>query len=114
SIEGIVYLDPEIGGAPSAQTTPLADIVVTLDGSKTTRTNDHGAYAFRDLQAGSHRVAAQLPADKPAFFTTPSRVETDAPSTVNFGLVWSPARVSGRVVSDANLGIPGAVINAIG
>jgi cell division septation protein DedD len=114
SIEGIVYLDPEIGGAPSAQTTPLADVAITLDGTKTTRTNEKGAYAFRDLQPGPHRVAAQLPADKPAFFTTPSRVEADAPSTVNFGLVWSPARVSGRVVSDANVGIAGAVIDAIG
>ena len=114
SVEGIVYLDPEIGGAPSPQTTPLAGITITLDGAKSTQTNDRGAYSFRDLQPGAHRVAAQLPADKPAFFTTPSRVETDAPSTVNFGLVWSPARVSGRVVSDANLGIPGAVIDALG
>jgi cell division septation protein DedD len=114
SIQGIVYLDPEIGGAPSAATTPLAGIAVSIDGSRTVQTNERGAYAFHDLQPGSHRVAAQLPAGKPAFFTTPSRVEADAPSTVNFGLVWSPARVSGRVVSDANLGIAGAVINVSG
>lgn len=114
AINGIVYLDPEIGGAPSAVTTPLAGIAITLDGSKTTQTDERGAYSFRDLQPGTHRVAARLPAEKPAFFTTPSKVETDAPSTVNFGLVWSPARVSGRVVSDANAGIAGVVIDVRG
>jgi DedD protein len=114
AIRGIVFLDPELGGHPGGATTPIADIAVTLDGQKTTRTDSRGGYSFGNLQPGPHRVAAQLPGGRAAFFTTPSRVETDAPSEVNFGLVWSPARLAGRVVSDANLGIAGTVVAIAG
>ncbi|MGA8809440.1 MAG: SdrD B-like domain-containing protein, partial [Thermoanaerobaculia bacterium] len=112
TIEGIVFLDPEQRGVADPTTTPLEGIVVTLDDARSTRTEKNGAYAFRDVPPGRHRVAAKLAASKPAYFTTPSFAEVNASGHADFGLVWSPARIIGRVASDARLGISGAVINA--
>jgi cell division septation protein DedD len=112
TIEGFVFLDPQQRGAANETTTPLADIVVTLDDTRSTRTDKNGAYAFRDVAAGRHRVTAKLGASKPAYFTTPSTAELSASGRADFGLVWSPARIIGRIVSDANLGIAGAAVNA--
>jgi cell division septation protein DedD len=112
TIEGFVFLDPQQRGAHDATTTPLADILIMLDDSRSARTEKNGAYAFRDVPPGPHRVSAKLGASKPAYFTTPSTAELSASGRADFGLVWSPARIIGRVVSDANLGIAGAAINA--
>jgi cell division septation protein DedD len=112
TIDGFVFLDPEQRGAHDATTTPLPDILVMLDDSRSARTEKNGAYAFRDVPPGPHRVSAKLGASKPAYFTTPSTANLSASGRADFGLVWSPARIIGRVVSDANLGIAGAAINA--
>lgn len=112
AIEGIVFLDPEMRGAPRGAA-PLPDVIVVLDGTRSTRTDIRGAYAFRDVTPGSHSVAAQLPPIPPAFFTTASNVEVSGKSHVDFGLIWSSARLSGRVASDANIGIAGLTIVAI-
>ena len=111
-IEGVVFLDPSMTGTRGADAQPLADITVALDAARTVRTDKTGRYVFRDVPPGPHRVAAQLPADAPAFFTTPSRAEVEGAAKVDFGLVWTPARIAGRVLSDANLGIAGVVVSA--
>jgi cell division septation protein DedD len=112
TIQGIVYLDPNMRGARIEGTTPVAGIAVTLDGARSIQTDEHGHYAFRDVPPGIHHVAAELSASKPAFFTTPSRVEVEPSATADFGLVWSSARVNGHVISDAALGIAGVVVSA--
>jgi sporulation related protein/putative type II/III system pilus formation protein len=112
TIEGFVFLDPQLRGVANETTTPLPDILITLDDTRSTRSGKSGAYAFRDVPPGRHRVAAKLGASRPAYFTTPSSAELSNSGHADFGLVWSPARIIGRVVSDANLGIAGAAINA--
>lgn len=112
TIEGVVFADPEMKGMRGRATTPLADVVVTLDTSRTARTDRSGRYLFSDVKPGPHRVAAQLPSSTPAFFTTPSRVDVGVPGRADFGIVPTPARISGRVMSDASLGIAGVVISA--
>ena len=114
TIEGAVFLDPNMRGTAGADTKPLADVVVTLDGTRSARTDRSGRYVFRDVKPGRHRVAVQLPAGRPAFLTTPSRADVEVPAQVDFGLVWTPARIAGRVLSDANVGIPGVVVSATG
>jgi len=111
TIEGFAFLDPEMRGVRGEGTEPLRDIAVTLDGSRTARTDSSGAYAFHNVPPGPHRIAAQLPASPRAFFTTPSHSETKVPARVDFGLVWAAARIDGRVISDAGVGIPGAVLS---
>lgn len=112
TIEGFVFLDPERRGVRGANTQPLHDVVVTLDGNRTARTDSRGAYAFQDVAPGSHRIAAQLPASPRAFFTTASQSQTKAPAHVDFGLVWAAARIDGRVISDAGAGIAGVLLSA--
>jgi cell division septation protein DedD len=112
TIQGIVYLDPNMRGARIEGTTPVAGEAVTLDGARSAWTDEHGHYAFRDVPPGIHHVAAELSASKPAFFTTPSRVEVEPSATADFGLVWSSARINGHIISDATLGIAGVVISA--
>jgi hypothetical protein len=112
TIDGIVFLDPQQRGVADATTTPLEGIVVMLDDARSTRSEKNGAYAFRGVPPGRHHVAAKVGASKPAYFTTPSTAELNASGHADFGLVWSPARIIGRVVSDASAGISGAAINA--
>jgi hypothetical protein len=113
ALEGFAFLDPEMRGSRTASSTPLAEIEVTLDGGRTTRTDRTGAYTFRDVAPGLHTVSAQLPPMPRSFFTTASHVETQAPARVDFGVVWAAARIAGRVVSDAGVGVAGVVLSAI-
>ena len=112
TIEGFVFLDPEMRGVRSQNTAPLRDIAITLDGSRTVRTDARGAYKFQQVPPGPHRIVAQLPASPRAFFTTPSHTDTKIPAHIDFGLVWAAARIDGRVIDDAGAGIPGAVLSA--
>jgi hypothetical protein len=113
TIEGFAFLDPEMQGVRDQTTRPLPDIAVTLDATRTTRTDGKGAYVCYKVPPGPHRIAAQLPASPRAFFTTPSHSETKGQAHVDFGLVWAAARIDGRVISDAGAGVPGVVVNAI-
>jgi cell division septation protein DedD len=112
TIEGFAFLDPEMRGVRGAGTSPLPDIIVTLDDTRTEKTDSNGAYAFRSVSPGPHRIAAGLPASPRAFFTTPSHSETKVPARIDFGLVWAAARIDGRVLSDAGAGIQGVVLSA--
>lgn len=112
TIEGIVFLDPQRNGVRSEDSPLLPDITVTLDGTRTARTDGKGAYAFHGVSPGPHLIAAQLPSSPRAFFTTPSHLEAKVPAHIDFGLVWAAARIDGRLISDAALGIPGAIFSA--
>jgi hypothetical protein len=111
AITGIVFLDPEMRGVRGDGTTAIADIGLMLDGTRSVHTDRNGAYAFRNVAAGSHRVAVELTAERAAFFTTPSHAYVDAGGSHDFGFVWSPARINGRVMSDAHTGIAGTVVS---
>ncbi len=112
TMEGFVFLDPEMRGVRDQTTKPLPDVAITLDGARTARTDGKGAYVFAKVPPGPHRIAAQLPESPRAFFTTASSSETKAQAHVDFGLVWAAARIEGRVISDAGTGISGAVLTA--
>ncbi|HSY49252.1 MAG TPA: carboxypeptidase regulatory-like domain-containing protein [Thermoanaerobaculia bacterium] len=111
AVEGVVFLDPEMRGSAAGAAT-ISDVIIMLDDARSTRSDAHGAYSFHDVKPGAHSVIAQLPAGRPAFFTTASRVEIHGSTQVNFGVVWSSARVNGRVTSDANIGVAGVTITA--
>lgn len=104
SISGVVFADEDLDGK-SDGTGVAAD--VELDGVKITRTNADGTFVFKGVARGSHRVVARVPARPEAYFTTASRVEVEAGENVVFGVATTPARVQGRVVNDAGVGIAG-------
>jgi cell division septation protein DedD len=111
AVEGVVFLDPEMRGSVAGAAT-IPDVIIMLDDARSARSDAHGVYSFRDVKPGAHSVIAQLPAGRPAFFTTASRVEIHGNAHVDFGIVWSSARVNGRVASDANIGVAGVTITA--
>jgi SPOR domain len=102
-ISGSVFLDENLDGASDGA--GVADAEVELDGAKRMRTARDGSFSFKSVGRGPHRVVARVPRESDAFFTTPSRVEAGAGDVVKFGVAFTPARLFGRVVSDAGDGI---------
>jgi Pilus formation protein N terminal region len=102
-ISGIVFLDEDLDGASDGH--GVADAEVELDGKERTRTARDGSFKFKSVGRGAHHVTARVPNERDAFFTTPSRVEAGAGEAVKFGVAFTPARLFGRVVSDAGDGV---------
>jgi len=102
-----------MSGSREESAAPLPGLEVVLDGVRKLQTDATGAYAFRDVTPGIHRIAAQLPAGPRAFFSTPSHAETSAPARIDFGVVWAGARIDGAVLSDEGGGVGGIVVSAV-
>ncbi|MCU1245130.1 MAG: hypothetical protein JWN02_1040 [Acidobacteria bacterium] len=112
TIEGVAFLDPQMLGVRSEGSEALPGLLVTLDGGRPVRTDSKGAYSFRQVAAGPHEVAAQLPSSARAFFTTPSHSEPKVPARVDFGVVWATARIDGHVTSDDGAVVAGVTLSA--
>lgn len=104
TISGIVYADEDLDGRSDGAGVAA---VLELDGSRVVRTAPDGTFAFDGVGPGAHHVVARVPDRPNAYFTTPSRVEVNAGETVSFGVASSPARLGGRVVSDAGSPVGG-------
>ncbi|HYO76987.1 MAG TPA: SPOR domain-containing protein [Thermoanaerobaculia bacterium] len=102
TISGVVFADEDLDGV-SDGTPVMAE--VELDGTTRLRTNPDGTFSFRKVARGAHRVTVHVPDRPDAYFTTPSRVELEAGDEVAFGVAYTPARLVGRVTSDAGAGI---------
>ncbi|HWQ03257.1 MAG TPA: carboxypeptidase regulatory-like domain-containing protein [Candidatus Nitrosotenuis sp.] len=109
-ITGRVFVDKEQRGAYQAGAELVANAEVVLDGSRRTRTDKEGRFWFKGVAQGAHEVEVNLKHERPFYFTTPSRVETDINSEVNFGISFERSRLFGRVVNDAGAGIYGVVL----
>ncbi|HEX2062748.1 MAG TPA: SPOR domain-containing protein, partial [Thermoanaerobaculia bacterium] len=104
TISGEVFVDENLDGVDDG--TPVVAEVV-LDGARTQRTGEDGTFTFANVPRGAHRITARVPDHPDAYFTTPSRVEVETGDRVAFGVAFTPARLQGRVVSDAGDGIGG-------
>lgn len=103
TISGVVFADEDLDGVSDGK--PVV-AEVELDGVERIRTNPDGTFAFRNVPRGAHRVLARIPGRADAYFTTPSRVEVEAgDDDLAFGVAYTPARLQGRVQSDAGDGI---------
>lgn len=105
TISGNVFADDDLTGSGSG----LANVVIQLDASTTTRTDAGGNFAFNGVSAKPHSVTAFLP-NHDSYFTTPSRVDAAAGDRISFGVARTPARVNGRVVSDAGTPVSGVTL----
>jgi hypothetical protein len=102
TISGMVFADEDVDGKPDGGGLAAE---VDLDGT-TQQTLADGTFAFRDVARGPHRVTARVSRPE-AYFTTPSRVEAQPGDQIAFGVATTPARVLGRVTSDAGRGLAG-------
>lgn len=103
TISGVVFADEDLDGT-SDGTGVVAD--VELDGTQRQQTGQDGRFTFRNVGRGSHRITARV-ARPEAYFTTPSRIEAQPGDEVAIGVATTPARLLGRVTSDAAQGIGG-------
>ncbi len=104
TISGVVFVDEDMDGR-SDGTGVAAE--VELDALTKQRTNADGSFAFNGIPRGTHRVVARIPNKPEAYFTTPSRVETETGEKIAFGVATSPARLIGVLKDDAGAGIAG-------
>jgi opacity protein-like surface antigen len=105
TIAGVVFIDEDLDGQSDGR--GVADAEVELDGARRIKTAADGAFAFDNVRGGAHQVVARVRDAPAAYFTTPSRVDAVAGEPVTFGVAWTPARLQGRVTSDAGVGIAG-------
>jgi hypothetical protein len=112
SIGGTVLLDAAGEGVPGSRTKPMEGIEILLDGARRATSDRNGRYAFSRIPSGPHVVEVIFNSTRPSFFTTPSRLETDVNTEVNFGVTYSTARIIGFVRNDAAAGVPGVHVNA--
>ncbi len=103
SISGLAFSDEELTGKWSAAAKGIAGVVVELDDSRRTTTGRDGRFVFEGVPYGEHQLTARVSAG--AHFTTASQLLVPAGSSVNFGVVLTPARMSGRIVDDLSRGV---------
>ena len=108
TIRGSVFVDEDLDGSPDGG--GVADAEIDVDGARVVKTSKDGSYEVSGISRGAHRVTARVPHIEGAFFTTPSRVEANSGDVVRFGIARTPARLIGRVVSDAGEGVGGVMI----
>ena len=111
TIRGVVFADDGATGTYRPGGPLLPDVEVVLDDTRRIRTDPSGHYVFSGVSYGLHFVDLVYNSTSPFFFTTASRVQTDADTEVNFGVGISLARLFGSVRSDAGIGLPGVEIN---
>ncbi|HEX2833382.1 MAG TPA: carboxypeptidase regulatory-like domain-containing protein [Thermoanaerobaculia bacterium] len=105
TIRGVVFADEDLDGKSDG-----SGVVAVIDvdgGTKSERTDADGTFAVSGLSRGAHKVSARIPDRPDAYFTTPSRVEANTGESVSFGIATSPARLHGRITSDAGEGVAG-------
>ena len=113
TIRGVVFADDAATGTYHPGAELVSGVEVVLDDTRRTRTDHNGYYVFLGVSYGSHFVELAYHSTNPFFFTTASRVQTDADAEINFGVALSSARLFGSVRSDAGIGLPGVEIDIV-
>jgi hypothetical protein len=111
TIRGVVFSDDGATGTYRPGGPLLSDVEVVLDDTRRIRTDQSGHYKFSGVSSGLHFVELVYHSTSPFFFTTASRVQSDADTEVNFGVGLSSARLFGAVRSDAGIGLAGVEIS---
>jgi hypothetical protein len=111
TIRGVVFADDGATGRYHPGGPLLSDVEVVLDDTRRIRTDRNGHYMFPGVSYGLHFVELAYHSASPFFFTTASRVQSDADTEVNFGVGLSSARIFGSVRSDAGIALSGVEIS---
>jgi hypothetical protein len=105
TISGVVFADDGATGTYHSGGPTLAGVEVVLDDARKTHTDLAGRYIFPGVSYSSHVVEIVYRSAAPFFFTTASRVQSDADSEINFGVGLSMARLFGFVRNDSGIGL---------
>lgn len=114
AIRGRVLQDALGHGEPLRGAAPLGGVEVVLDGQRRTRTDAEGRFEFDAPGPGEHQVSATLPEGVAGYFTGPSTRTLQAGGEAHFAVLPAPARIAGRVVSDAGQPLAGVTVRLSG
>jgi hypothetical protein len=84
----------------------MRGVEITLDGDRRTTSDVRGVYRFSSVPHGVHVVQIRFESSRSFWYTTPSRVSTEADSTVDFGIIYPSAQIKGYALNDAGVGLP--------
>jgi Carboxypeptidase regulatory-like domain len=99
TISGTVWVRDSSGARP------LSAAEITLDGTHRTTSDTQGRYIFPNVRQGTHVVQVALKSSRPFWYTTPSKVSTEADSTVDFGVIYPAAQIVGYALNDTGMGL---------
>jgi hypothetical protein len=104
-ITGTVFQDKAGTSTPGPNSPPLTGVQVVLDGTRRAKTDSRGRYQFSRIPYGLHTVEVFFKSTRPFFYTTPSKVETEINSKIDFGVTFAMGRLFGVLRNDAGLGV---------
>jgi hypothetical protein len=87
---------------------PIADVVIKLDGSRTTKSDKRGHFEFERVSGDPHHVEAIAP--EGTYFASRSELTTEAGETARFSLVTATSQLRGTIVDDVGTGIGSVVV----
>ncbi len=104
-IDGHVFVDKNFQQNYAAGDRPLADVLVYLDGRRSTHTDRNGYYVFRGVPWGIHRVEADYRSAQAFYYTSSSPKSVTTGGAADFGLSFAKGRLFGSFVNDAGEGM---------
>lgn len=105
TIEGHVFVDSNYAQQYSSGAPPLADVLVYLDGRRSTHTDKNGYFVFHGVPFGTHRVEADYKDSRPFYYTTSSPKSVSTGGTADFGICFAQGHIFGKVTTDAGFGL---------
>lgn len=110
SIEGHVFVDNTFSQQYSRSDPPLADVLIYLDGRRSTHTDKDGYFVFHGVPFGTHRVEADYKDSRPFYYTTSSPKSVSTGGTADFGISFAQGHIFGKVTTDAGFGLQATLI----
>ncbi|MGA7887021.1 MAG: carboxypeptidase regulatory-like domain-containing protein [Acidobacteriaceae bacterium] len=104
-ISGHVFIDNNYAQAWQSSDTPIADVLIYLDGRRTTHTDAHGYFVFRGVPYGVHSIEVHYQSSRAFYYTSSSPKSVPTGGTADFGISFAKGRIFGSFTNDAGAGI---------
>ncbi len=105
SISGHVFVDNNYTLVYRKGDPPLPDVLVYLDGRRTTHTDSSGYFDFHGVPWGTHSVEVAYRDSRAFFYTSGSPKAVPANGTADFGISFAKGRIFGKFTDDAGVGL---------
>jgi hypothetical protein len=105
SIEGHVFVDADFTQSYKPGAASLANVLVFLDGRRSTHTDKSGYYIFKGVPWGVHRIEADYRDTRPFYMTSGSPKTVSTGGSADFGISYAKGRIFGKFTNDAGTGL---------
>ncbi len=105
TITGHVFVDDAFAQSYATGAAPLGDVLIYLDGRRTTHTDKSGYFAFHGVPYGFHRVEADYRSARPFYLTSSSPKSVPNNGVADFGISFAQGKIFGSFKNDAGEGL---------